>query len=54
MKTEHILAIIASAFLLLSIRRIILNGGRVDPASKTWLIITVIFFAVSAWLFLSI
>ncbi|MGH8239749.1 MAG: hypothetical protein ACREXP_22440 [Steroidobacteraceae bacterium] len=53
MATQHVLAIFAAIFLLFALARILRNAGRIDPAAKTWLIITVIFAAVSTWLFLS-
>jgi hypothetical protein len=51
--TQHILAIVAMLFLLFALARIFRNAGRIDSASRTWLLITVIFTAVSAWLFFS-
>jgi hypothetical protein len=53
MTTKYILAAVAIVVLAFALARIRRNAGRIDPAAKTWLIITVIFFAVSAWLFLS-
>jgi hypothetical protein len=52
MATQYILAALAIVFLAFALARIRRNGA-IDPASKTWLIITVIFAAVSTWLFLS-
>jgi hypothetical protein len=53
MATKWILGVLSIVVLAFALARIRRNAGRIDPAAKTWLIITVIFFAVSAWLFLS-
>lgn len=53
MATKYILAAVAIVFLAFALARIRRNAGRIDPAAKTWLIITGIFAAVSTWLFLS-
>jgi hypothetical protein len=50
MLAKYILAALAIAFLSAAVLRIAKNGGRLVPASKTWLIIAVIFGAVSLWL----
>ena len=50
--TKFILAAVTVVFLAFALARIRRNGA-IDPASKTWLIITAIFAAVSTWLFLS-
>jgi len=51
MLAKYILATAAAIFLVLAAGRIMKDGGRVQPASKTWLTIGVIFALVSAWLF---
>jgi hypothetical protein len=46
--TKYILGTLAIVFLALAIAR---GGGPTNPQRRTWLIIGVIFAAVSAWLF---
>ena len=50
MSARLILSVLAAAFLLFAIRRMTLNGGQVDPAARTWLMVAAIFGAVSLWL----
>jgi len=45
-----ILSVLAVAFLVFALIRMSRNNGRIDPASRTWLLIAAIFGAVSAWL----
>lgn len=54
MQTKTILAVAAVIFLVLAAGRIAKDGGRIQPASKTWLTIGVIFASVSAWLFYAV
>ena len=51
MATKYILAALSGVFLALAIMRIARGGGAAHPQTRTWLIIGVIFGAVSAWLF---
>ena len=51
MATKYILLALAVLFFALAVRRIIRTGTLSHPQSRTWLIIAVIFAAVSAWLF---
>ena len=53
MQARQILPVIAAAFLVFGGLRVLRSGGRIDPASRTWLLIAVIFGAVSVWLWLS-
>jgi uncharacterized membrane protein HdeD (DUF308 family) len=48
---KYILAALAVIFLVLGLTRIARRGRRAHPQSRTWLIVAVIFGAVSAWLF---
>jgi len=49
--TKYILAALSVVFLILAISRMARGGGAAHPQSRTWLLIGVIFGAVSAWLF---
>jgi hypothetical protein len=49
--TKYILAALSIVFLVLAIARLARGGGAAHPQTRTWLIIGVIFGAVSAWLF---
>jgi len=53
MATRYILGALSLVFLFFALARILRNAGRIDPASRTWLLITAIFAVVSTWLFLS-
>jgi len=48
---KYILAALALAFLAAALVRLSRGGGMRHPQTKTWLIIAVVFAAVSAWLF---
>jgi hypothetical protein len=48
---KYILAALAVAFLAASLVRLSRGGGVGHPQTKTWLLIAVIFAAVSTWLF---
>ena len=50
MPTRYIFAVLGAAFLIAAAVRLAKDGWRVVPASKTWLIIGVIFSAVSFWI----
>jgi hypothetical protein len=39
------------AFLIAAAARLLRDGGRAHPQSRTWLLIAAIFGGVSAWLF---
>lgn len=49
MTAKYILAILGVVFLLAAGVRLAKDSGKLGPAAKTWLIIGVIFSAVSAW-----
>ena len=51
MAAKYILAILAVAFLAAALMRLSRGGGVGHPQTKTWLIVSVIFAVVSAWLF---
>lgn len=51
MATKYILGVLAAVFLVLALIRLARDGGTMHPQSRTWLIIGVIFGAVSAYLF---
>ena len=51
MATNYILLALALIFFLLAVGRIVRTRTLSHPQSRTWLIIAVIFAAVSAWLF---
>jgi hypothetical protein len=51
MLAKYILVIVGAVFLMLALFHIAKDGGRVGPASRTWLIVAIVFAAVSAWLF---
>jgi hypothetical protein len=53
MQARHIFPVLAAAFLVFGGLRVVRAGGRIDPASRTWLLIAVIFGAVSLWLWFS-
>ena len=48
--TRLIFAVLGGGFLLAAAIRLARDGWRVQPASKTWLIIGTIFVAVSCWI----
>jgi hypothetical protein len=52
MAAKYILAALATVFLGAALRRMLRRGGGVShPQTRTWLIIAIIFGAISAWLF---
>jgi hypothetical protein len=50
MAAQYILAVLAAVFLLATLIRLARDSGRIGPASRTWLIVAIIFAVVSAWL----
>jgi hypothetical protein len=48
---KYILAVLACVFLVAAGLRLVRDGGKKQPQSRTWLTIGVIFAIVSAWLF---
>jgi hypothetical protein len=51
MAAKYSLAAFAVAFLAAALMRVSRDGGISHPRTRTWLIVGVIFAAVSAWLF---
>ena len=51
MAAKYILAGLAVVFLAAALLRLSRGGGISHPQIKTWLLIALIFGAVSAWLF---
>lgn len=51
MAAKYILAVGAAVFLAAGLKRLSHGGGVRHPQTKTWLLVSVIFAAVSAWLF---
>jgi pheromone shutdown protein TraB len=52
MAAKYILSVLAAAFLIAALLRLSRGGGSIaHPQTKTWLLISGIFAAVSAWLF---
>jgi uncharacterized membrane protein YoaK (UPF0700 family) len=50
MAAKHVLAALAFVFLIAAVLRWSRNARRVDSATRTWLLIALIFTAVAAWL----
>ncbi|HYP84234.1 hypothetical protein [Variovorax sp.] len=50
MQARHILTIVAAAFLAAALVRLVRDGGRLGPASRTWLLVALVFGGISAWL----
>jgi hypothetical protein len=48
---KYILGVVAVAFLAAALMRLSRGGGMGHPQTRTWLLVAVIFAAVSAWLF---
>jgi hypothetical protein len=48
---KYILAALACGFLFAATWRVVENGGRLLPQSRTWFLISGIFALVSGWLF---
>jgi DMSO reductase anchor subunit len=53
MQARYILSLLAGVFLVFGGLRVMREGGRLDPAARTWLLIAVIFGVVSLWLWVS-
>ncbi len=51
MAVKYIFAALAAVFLLLAFTRLAHKGAKAHPQGRTWLLIGIIFGAVSAWLF---
>jgi hypothetical protein len=51
MAAKYILVVIGAGFVAAALIRVFLGGEVLHPQTKTWLLIGVIFAAVSAWLF---
>ena len=52
MAAKYIFAALSVTFALFAIRRVVAAGGSWTPETRTWMLIAVIFGAVSGWLFL--
>jgi len=50
MTAGHILAALAAVFLAAALWRLARDGFKLAPASRTWLIVALVFTAVSTWL----
>lgn len=50
MKTPLILAVLAGVFLTAALWRLGRDGFKLAPSSRTWLLVALIFAAVSGWL----
>jgi len=48
---KYILTVVAVAFVAAALMRMLRGDGISHPQTKTWLLIGVIFAAVSVWLF---
>ena len=53
MAAKYILGLLCAAFLMATLWRLSRDGFKLGPASRTWLMIAVLFGAVSAWLWLT-
>lgn len=51
MTAKLVLAVLALAFLTAALIRLSRGGGISHPQTKTWLLIAVIFGAISVWVF---
>ncbi len=51
MIAKYVLATLSAVFLLLAIARLVRDGGRTHPQSRTWLFIGVAFALISGYLF---
>jgi hypothetical protein len=50
MAAKYVLSMLAVVFFIAGTARLVRDGGRPHPQSRTWLLIAAIFGAVSAWL----
>lgn len=53
MAADRIIGALALVFLILAVSRIARDGGRLGPAARTWLLIGLIFAAVTVWQWLT-
>lgn len=53
MAAKYILSLLAVVFLLAALWRVWREGLKLGPASRTWLLVALIFGAVSGWLWWS-
>jgi hypothetical protein len=53
MAARIIIGVLALVFLILAVSRIVRDGGRWGPAARTWLLIGLIFAAVTLWQWLA-
>jgi hypothetical protein len=53
MAAKYILAVLAAAFLAAALWRMSREGFKLSPASRTWLLVALIFGGVSGWLWWS-
>jgi hypothetical protein len=53
MPARYILGALSVLFLVLGGLRVVREGGRIDPAARTWLLIALIFSVVSVWIWVS-
>jgi hypothetical protein len=53
MAAKYILAAFSALLLAFAFARIFRDGGRVQSAARTWLIIAITFAVVSTWLWMS-
>jgi hypothetical protein len=53
MAAKYILAVLSIVFFILSTLRIVRDGAKITPASRTWLTIGIIFALVSGYLWMS-
>jgi hypothetical protein len=51
MAAKYILGALSAVFIVLAVWRMASGGAASHPQARTWLLIGVIFAAVSAWLF---
>jgi hypothetical protein len=51
MRAAYVLSVVATVFLAVALMRLARGGAVSHPQTRTWLLIAVIFAAVSAWLF---
>ena len=52
MAAKYILVVVAAVFLLAALIRLVRDGGHIGPASRTWMLVAVIFAMVSTWLWI--
>jgi hypothetical protein len=50
MAAQYILAALAAVFLAAALWRLTRDGFKLAPSSRTWLLVALIFAAVSGWL----